>query len=244
MPTLKQFEKATGIRAKRWKEAFAEVKQVKADEETATEQLVEQAEKIVELQEEVSVLAAADPDEEGVVERSRPKRTPHQPKPPRSPADPSELVSVRTIEDETGCKIELLLGGERESDGKNYLEKKLGITYLDDADGARTQVSQADAVKLRDYGHWRAAEDRMIRTLNRKERSAYTNWQAENDQSRIEDELAFLRVEAAKYTGPRDVEYYDRQIGIYEDRLARVKAGNATPKPERFLTDYDRRFGA
>ena len=56
MPTLKQFEKATDIKAKRWKEAFAEVKQVKADEETAVEQLVEQAEKLVKQAAKIVVL--------------------------------------------------------------------------------------------------------------------------------------------------------------------------------------------
>ena len=235
MPTLKQFEKATGIKGKRWKEVFSEVKQVQADEEAATEQLVEQTEKLVKQAAKIVVL------QEEVLEAA--KMPPAEVAVPK--VAPGGLVSVRTIEDETDCKIEFLLGGEREADGKNYLEKKLGITYLEDADGARTQVSQADAVTLRDYGFWRAAEDRMYYALGRREKGKYIRWKASNDRSTIEDELFNLREQKEKYAqNAEDVEYYDRNISTYEERLAIVKAGNATPKPERFLTDYDRRVRA
>ena len=236
MPTLKQFEKATGIKAKRWKEAFAEVKQVQADEETAVEQLVEQTEKLVKQAAKIVVL------QEEVLEAA--KMPPAEIVVPKKVA-PSGLVNVRTIEDETDCKIEFLLGGERESDGKNYLERKLNIAYIEDVDGAQTQVSQADAVKLRDYGFRRAAEDRIYYALGRREKGDYIRWKASNDRSTIEDELFNLREQKEKYSqNAGDVEYYDRNIRTYEERLAIVKAGNATPKPERFLTDYDRRFGA
>ena len=81
----------------------------------------------------------------------------------------------------------------------------------------------------------------MYYALGRREKGKYIRWKASNDRSTIEDELVNLREQKEKYAqNAGDVEYYDRNIRTYEERLAIVKAGNATPKPLRFQTDYDR----